>query len=317
MKTIYTFILLFCFTQLYSQIYTTGRIIGQDSCNFSSIDCSIVKFDTASTNSWTRTDYASKAFLAIGYNDSFALVTDTAQYYKPGSVSSFTIFKNTGDEYNYTDGNFLLSFYHKMNSDAGNDGGFIEVSFDYGQTWTNVVFDSVNLELSEPQFGLNMYTGDQLLANGQPGFSGDISEWTLVEVPFSIYIMLKKPRAVLVRFTFVSDSLQDEKEGWAIDNVKLSRVDLPGGLDQLNKASTIFSTSPNPCVDELQISARSGKLNGTISIYSIEGKLVTEHTLDNIQTQKFDTRKLPAGMYSILYRDDTGARYFQKFMKIY
>lgn len=315
MKTIYTLLLLFSFSQSFSQIYKLGIITGRDSCDFSS-NCSITTVDTAASNSWTLSNFTgTKVLLANGYNDSYALVTDTARYYKSNSSSSFTVYKNTGEESNYTDGNFLLSFYHKLNSDSAKDGGFIEVSFDDRQTWENVIYDSVNIECSQSTFGLNMYTGTQLLANGQPGFSGDINEWTLVEVPFTMYILTKKPRAVHIRFTFVSDSIPDTKEGWAIDNIKLSQVQLPGGLNKQSSVSHIFRTSPNPCMDELQITASSDKLNGTISIYSIEGKLVARYTLDNIQTQQFDTRALPTGMYSLIYRDMSGASYFQKFIK--
>jgi hypothetical protein len=314
MKIIYTFLFLFSFFSSFGQIYTRGRIIGEDSCDFAS-PCAITQSYNVETNTWTRTDNSEKIILKSGYDDSFALVTDTATYYRTNSNSSFIVSKNTGENYNYTDANFMLSFYYKMNSDPGKDGGFIEVSFDNGQTWKNIVYDSTNMESTQPVFGLNLYTREQMLFNGQPGFSGDITAWTFVEVPLTMFVLLKKPRAVSFRFTFVSDSIPDEKEGWAIDNIKLSSVYIPGGLNKLNTTSSIFTTSPNPCVNELQITANTGQLTGSLSIYSIEGKLLRTKILDNIHSTDLEVKELPAGMYSIIYHDDTGTSYFKKFIK--
>jgi hypothetical protein len=314
MKLFNTLIFTLFFLHSFGQVYTGGKITGMDSCDFST-NCSIVQPDTPSGNTWTLSNSQTKPFLGSGYNDSFALVTDTARYYKTNTVSSFTVFKNTGEESNYTDGNFLLSFMHKINSDSASDGGFIEVSYDGGLTWKNVILDEWNIEHNSSTFGFNMYTKNQLLANGEPGFSGDIKEWTLVEIPIIQFMLTKRGSTLKLRFTFISDNTPDEKEGWAIDNVKLSAVMLPGGLNSVNSASQVFSIGPNPSLGELHISATNGALTGSVSIYSMEGKLTAGYTLNNTQKQQFDINALPAGMYSIVYRDGVGNRYFQKFVK--
>lgn len=296
-----------------AQIYKDGDIEGKDSCDFSS-SCSIIRMDSSVDNIW-HIGTPNKEHFRAGINDSMSLFTDTSIYYKENILSSFEISAPNypGSNYSYFDVNALLSFWHKLSSDTLKDGGYIEISTDSGTTWQNVVYDSVNIESMQVSgFGYNMYGRDQKLSNNQPGFSGTISEWTLCEIPFIRSIPVFAKTKTLIRFTFVSDSISSQKEGWMIDNIKLSHVQLHGGLNQLNTSFNPISVYPNPCSNQMTVTSVQGNFNGILSILNIEGKVLQKITLKETKSADIDISDLQEGIYTLVYHDYTkGDSYFK------
>jgi hypothetical protein len=316
MRTFLLLIASICCIPVFAQIYLTGKITGKDSCDFMSA-CSIIQLDSSEETVWTI-GKPNKVILSGGKDDSMALFTDTSLYYKENVFSSFEIFapSDSNSTYGYFDGNAMLSFWHKLNSDTLKDGGFIEISNDNGTTWKNVLYDSSNIEVThKPKLGNNMYNRDQKLYNNEPGFSGTISTWTLCEIPLIRFIPMFTKSQTRIRFTFVSDSVPSQKEGWIIDNIKLSDVSLPGGLNLLNKPAHGVCVYPNPFTNVIEITSVEGNLDGTLSILTMEGKMLKTFSLMEEKSVNVDVSDLSEGIYTLLYHNAITGNQYSKLMK--
>ena len=67
-----------------------------------------------------------------------AFITDTIKTYLKNIDNHFLLTIPAYDS-SWMEG--ILSFYHKFNTDTLTDGGFIEVSYDQGQSWKNIIDD--------------------------------------------------------------------------------------------------------------------------------------------------------------------------------
>lgn len=315
MKTLLLYLLTLIAPICSAQIYRSGDIEGKDSCDFMS-GCSIVQLDVSAQNIW-NIGQPNKLVFTGGKNDSMCLFTDTSLHYKENISSSFQVYATVKNgDYNYLDGNALLSFWHKLNTDTLKDGGFIEISYDSGITWVNVLNDSFNFEAYHAdQLGYNMYHSSQKLYNGESGFSGSINEWTYVEIPLIRYILVFTKSHTRIRFNFISDSIPSQKEGWMIDDIKLSHVQLHGGLSQLDKSTNTLSVYPNPCSDQITVTSIQENFNGTLSIFNMEGKMMQTYALPETRSVRVDVNALQEGIYTLLYHDNVKGDFYYKLAK--
>lgn len=151
-------------------------------------------------------------------------ITDTINPYPVNNSSSFEFMVTDWPYVTDCFGMFLIIFNHIFDTDTMYDGGYLEISFDNKETWYNII-DSV------PQFILdstadysleNMYGNSDTLWNGQKGFSGRKELFT------SVVIFTLKPQyncsidTIFIRFTFISDSIDNHKEGWNIYSISLT-----------------------------------------------------------------------------------------------
>jgi len=79
-----------------------------------------------------------KDFLDSTLSGKHGIVTDTLNSYPVNIDDYFDIVLPVMDS---AWGEGILSFYHKYQTDSLFDGGFIEVSYDYGMNWNNLIFD--------------------------------------------------------------------------------------------------------------------------------------------------------------------------------
>jgi hypothetical protein len=111
---------------------------------------------------------------------------------------------------------YKLSFQHKFDTEPFADGGTVEYSTDYAQTWSHLGFASGT---PQPWFNTPFITA---LGGspGLPGWSGTEANW----VPASQEVQLWGGNTVIFRFRFASDNTVNNYEGWAIDDVCFEEV---------------------------------------------------------------------------------------------
>ena len=90
------------------------------------------------------------------------IITDTINNYGTNDTSSFTVRYNT---YNCP---YAFGKYY-VDSDSLNDFGIIEISIDSGQTWINILEDSLNFSPEKP-----VLTGS---SNGWKSFELDLNSY--------------------------------------------------------------------------------------------------------------------------------------------
>jgi hypothetical protein len=244
-----------------------------------------VKIDT--NNVWFITKAEKQILFPISPNNIYSLVTDTAAYYKSDIISSFNFKVCLGEGSFYS-----LIFFHKYDFEQYRDGGIVETSYDNGETWQNIIYDTVIMNNIEKT--VNFYDASDTINSydGQPGFTGLQSEYLASHIKFSanpdMYL-----DTMLLRFTIATDSIDSQNEGWMLDDFGfgggwLGIIDHP-----LNPELLVY---PNPANTLLNI--QSGEHNILhVSILSVRGGIVIEKKGNNITS--VNIAKLGPGIYLV------------------
>ncbi len=135
---------------------------------------------------------------------------------------------------------YKLSFQHKFDTEPFADGGIVEYSTDYAQTWQHLGFASGS---PQPWYNTPFITG--LGGNpGLPGWSGTEPNWVLAEKCTQFY----NGNTVIFRFRFASDNSVNNYEGWAIDDVCFEEIPTClVGINELESNGVMLGQNfPNP-----------------------------------------------------------------------
>ena len=226
----------------------------------------------------------SKTVFDSAYSATHAIVTDTLNSYPAKDTSSFIIKHirpgNAGGNYS-----LQLNFWFKMNTDSLTDFGIVEASIDYGLTWINLLTEDItyNFQWLEPK---PVLTGN---SNGWEHFSLELSMLTY-ELGYS--------DTLLYKFTFISDSIQTNKDGWMLDDFQLA--DLWEGIEEYSN-SGLINIYPNPSQGEISIVNSCNLTNDfQVEIFDIKGKKVFFDEI-NSNNLKLD---LPNGLYLMKLSDN-------------
>ncbi len=244
-----------------------------------------IDFDfTSTSNRFDKITYNSNNFWEIGmpnkiilkgaYSGDSAIITGISNSYPVNCSSSFTVSLDAWES---------LHFKHKYSTTKGKDGGLIEMSIDNGQTWYPMLdpigFFGVGAVTVEHRPYMNQ--GDTLY-NGEYGFSGSQINWKSDSITLC-YMALKTNFDFLVRFTFISDNVFDNLDGWMIDDLEIRPYGgCPTNVEEL--AHTNLRFFPNPASGFATLEILNDKVSAaTIEIYNELGEIVFEQqaTLNN------------------------------------
>jgi len=221
--------------------------------------------------------------------------------------------------YQITGNNPVVRFWHRHNTQPGNDGGFVEISVDGG----------VYIPVKNEKFIRNGYTGPLAYAtlaipalDAFWGNSGGNWTETLVGPWVDSYIDMSeyKGKSVVFRFRFASDATDaatGDLNGWFIDDFELldvykytaqACISADGGQGEkactepfetfVNSEGTVnaeditqdyfkLSLTPNPAHDYVVINVASpSETSASVVISSLEGKVVYQGKM------KLDSRPL-------------------------
>ncbi len=179
---------------------------GKDTSKYNSI---LIRLDTAKQNVW-QIGRPHKHYFDSAFSRPKVLVTDTSLPYPIKNTSRFS-FKIP--ELSFSRSMLVLQWIQKIDMDSARDGGYLEYSCDKGKTWTNGFSSKYVYNF----YGFNA-ANKMILANGDTAFSGTDSTWR--DVWFCLNLNALPPVDTLqFRFTFLSDSINHNREGWMIDNM--------------------------------------------------------------------------------------------------
>jgi hypothetical protein len=260
-----------------------------------------VSFPSDSNNIW-QLGKPNKVFFDSAYSCAYAIVTDTINSYPATNHSYFDV--KIGSNNNGPNGNRIIGFKHKFDTDSLKDGGYIEASYDNGKTWINVI--NQNPDYRPIWFGMeNMYSNNDLLLNGKVGFSGKSKGWTYSRIQWVwVYVMKTIPDTIILRFNFISDSIQTNKAGWMIDDLMISRVDQGSSVNSISKLATYFEITPNPINEKtrIQIIGNSG-INYSVSVLNILGQTVKNIEIINLEAI-LTRENMKQGIYFVQLKDE-------------
>lgn len=249
------------------------------------------------TNCWEIGEPSGDLF-DEAYSVSNAVVTKLDSSYPSNNHSWFDIMVFADDDCFES---LNVSFYQKMNTMNGQDGGYFTVSRDMGKTWCNIINDTIDTwRTPVDDIYACLYNATDTLFNGEPGFSGTNDEWELVMFEwFQILVIKEEIHAdtMLIRFNFISNSVDKQMEGWMIDDIKIISVDYGGSVAD-NQSSYNLSLFPNPINDKATLQSKDGKIIVRIECFNLQGQvMVSEQVHDD--SFIFNRGALSKGSYFI------------------
>ncbi len=187
--------------QSYTQLFD-----GADTSKLNSI---IIHLDTSKQNIW-QIGRPHKHFFDSAYSRPNVIVTDTSLAYPINNTSIFSFAVPT---YFIHFSMYAIQWVQKLDMDSGRDGGIVEFSMDTGKTWRNVFS-------SQPYvynfIGFNS-ANQMVLPSGDTALSGTDSTWRDIWLCFNLSTM-PVIDSLRIRFRFTSDSVNNNREGWMMDN---------------------------------------------------------------------------------------------------
>jgi hypothetical protein len=273
----------------------------------------------SSSSSW-QIGHANKGSFIDTALASRSIVTDTINPYPINEASYFII------KFNYkvlnNDAPVLMdfSFKHRYNTDSLHDFGRIEISYDEGSNWYQMAtYEPTWLSgtsTTSGQWGGMSNIGDTIAIRGNSnGWRSAIYFWDLCFAmkPDTGVINVYLTNNLLIRFSFFSDSIPDNKEGWEIDDIKLYKhFETCSGINEIDKDKP--KIAPIPADNMLQIEFANTQMCGNLNLYNAIGNMVYQCPIIN-GSALLNTTALPNGMYYLLSENKINRqKYYNKIL---
>jgi hypothetical protein len=248
-----------------------------------------------------------KVFFDSAYTPPNAIITDTISNYPKNNLSTFELIAGQFNALYYPF-EIFIDFRHKYDSDTLSDGGFITVSWDNGLSWMNIINDTTHYFEITPKtnWGIvgntNLYNSESLLNNGEPGFSGHSGSWIHTSMAWYNLPVYKHPEwggpdTMRLRFNFTSDNVEQNREGWMIDQIRLFAIDLGSGIQEYLAGKTHSWFYPNPVTSSATFTLNRTYRNVHYEITDSKGILVSKSDRGNCDEFIFERGILPPGIY--------------------
>ncbi|MFI5219600.1 MAG: T9SS type A sorting domain-containing protein [Bacteroidia bacterium] len=247
-----------------------------------------LRIDTASNpnNIW-QVGAPQKTIFTNAYSSPNVIVTDTINPYPINDTSSFIIVDVAGTGYTFVHTASLQGEY-SVNSDTLTDFGMIEFSPDNGTSWYDIVNDT-------------FITNNIFMPPGWVILTGNSNGWQ----PFYVNLAALGPLfniqlfdTVLWRFTFISDSIQTNKDGLMFDDLHFE--DYVESIPEIQN-DNLISISPNPASDELRVHRTTVSDSQKVQVLNYTGQILYDNS--NFIGETIDTRQLTNGIYLLKYSD--------------
>jgi hypothetical protein len=272
-----------------------------------------IEIDTSYADNIWQIGQPNKAIFDSAYSVPFAMITDTVDYYPTSNQSSFIL------KVELDGSDRVVSFKHKFDTDSARDGGFVEVSFNQGIDWlhlsanTQEFIDEGNVyQFVETE---NFYQPNDTIHNGKSAFNGSGGEWANSTITFWC-VAFKAPIECHIRFTFSSDTVETNQEGWLIDNITVENGGWCSGIDEYNRGLKMLTISPNPFQDQTQVTVVDGTRirNGKFTVFDMFGRIVSSRKQINGSRFTYGRQGLQSGIYSYRLTDEEGFSATGKFV---
>ena len=244
-----------------------------------------------------------KTVFTSAYSTPNVLVTDTVGDYPINDTSIFIITNVAYGGGFETPHTVILAGQYYINSDTLTDYGKIEFSPDNGTTWVDMLNDTVGY------WYWNSYE--------KPILTGNSNQWksfwvNLAELGFAYGV--QDGDTILYRFTFISDSIQTNKDGLMYDDLHFE--DWAEGIEEVGFDLFKSKCFPNPTKRELTITFNNEQNSSfEIYVYDILGNEIF-NSKTNSNNVNLSVSKFKNGTYFYKLVDRTNKKFtIGKFIK--
>ena len=257
-----------------------------------SIGLQHLKIDSTSNplNCW-QVGSPHKTVFTSAYSFPNAIVTDTVNPYLPNDTSVFiieNIASGGGFEGVHT---AVISGYYNSDTDSLKDYATIEFSPDKGSTWIDLLNDSVLIDTLNHEYWYYQF-------NDKPILTGNSGGWKYFWINIARlghFYGITDGDTILYRITFISDSIQSNKDGLMFDD--LTFVDYYEGVNEQGYAPFESNCFPNPAQDHVTISyAINARTAFELKVFDISGQVVKERNTSSNQVL-LPVQNLQNGLY--------------------
>ena len=245
--------------------HPVGNLIYTDTLDFRPI-CNWIGINNPESNIW-EIGQPNKGNFNSAHSGKLTIITDSTIMYKNNLNDYFSLTLPYSDLHL---GEGILSFYHKYETDTRLDGGIIEVSYNNGIDWKNIRDDKNHVMTNF----IGLY--NDTIKGGNYGFSGSSNGWKYVEFHW-VWIMVTKSSSLenygksIIRFRFISDNINTNKEGWIIDDIVFRGYDISGKVNELKDEK--IKAFPNPTNGKISFDIpEKYSFNLMIEIIDIKGR---------------------------------------------
>jgi hypothetical protein len=257
---------------------------------------------SAGTNSW-QIGTPNKTVFNSSFSPTNSLVTDTINTYPINDTSIFmAVYGPPVASYLGAYFPFEINFYHRFNTDTLTDAGKMEISFDGGISWINGLTDEY-ASYYYPHFNQHYFENDGSTYYDSLNVSGNSNGWVHSIIGKDVYgwgvvNWSVNIDSIMVKFTFVSDGVDNFKDGWQIDDLCLKYYETLMSLEE-NESAIGMHISPNPFATQTIIHTNVELSNACLTIYNQFGQRVK--TVDPIFGQSISLLRdnLRSGLYYI------------------
>jgi len=234
--------------------------------------------DYPGTNNIWQVCTPHKTVFDSAFSSPHAILTDSTGPYPVNNTSSFII------KFKVLDLGWAepaLGGRYKFDSDSLKDYGRIDISFDQGATWLDALNSNAILYWYTPK----------------PVFTGRIHQWR------EFGAMLSAPSdqdTIYYRYTFISDSIQTNQEGWMLDDLQL--IAHLEGIQDLQSQCDI-NIYPNPSTSKITIEIPGMTNESNLVIINIEGQQLIKRQISQPKTT-IDISSLPSDVYFVRLTND-------------
>ena len=219
------------------------------------------------------------------FSPALVIVTDTLNSYPANDTSAFEI-THAGNGGMWGTHTLVLSGYYSADIAAG-DSGKIEFSPDNGLSWVNILDDP----FYDPY--LDWFTT-------KPNLTADSTGWQYFSVNLA-YLGSIFPSGVFdtvkFRFTFISDSIPESKDGLMYDN--LDFVDYVESISDREEIGQL-QVVPNPSNGSNTVSISTRGINlRKVQITDMYGSVVSILNHQNSDKIEFGTSQFANGVYIV------------------
>jgi hypothetical protein len=229
-----------------------------------------------------------------------ALYTDTNTYYQ-SNIRASTQIKIGLNQFipGVPDAEgIIIEFDHKYDFEENKDGGIVEISYDNGESWNNILLDPL---IQNNLFDLsNFYNEDDIVSsyNNQPGFTGFTSQIISSLLDFSIKDEYDLD-TLLIRFTCSTDDVNSSNEGWIIERFNIQGYTF-NNVKQVNNRLYNIRTYYDPA-ENLLVFSSEYKLTEIKLISSVGDVLAQEKGFD---IKILDISNIYPGIYILTCKND-------------
>lgn len=285
--------------QCYAQVSEPyGSLIFEDSLTLDPM-YDWITIPSEETNIW-QVGKSNKDFLSESNMQHIVIITDTLNSY-PESLDDYFLISIPEYDNSRSWPEGILSFYHKYQTDSLYDGGIIEISYDYGFSWKNILYDVIHID----NHFTGLYSDIDTIVGGIPAFSGSTSEWIYTEFHWRWMALVKssysEPTSYpVLRFRFVSDDNNSGKDGWAINRIVFRAYDISGSVEE--RINSIANVYPNPVSDLLNIEIPIHLDDLDFMLYSQDGRIQINEVIS--RSQVLDLSQLSIGLHFYTLSDN-------------